>query len=182
MDIVELGCNTGMTSRELADHFPKITILGLDICEDVVQTATKEAAEKGLNNVKYAVQDICNLPPEWTNKWEFIYCIDVIHDVPKTTQVIREIHRILKPGGQAFIIDVNLHTNVAENKDNPFASGKYTISLFHCMPVSLYGEGGEGLGNAWGKEKATQMFKEGGFKEVKILDETGTRAHFLVIK
>ncbi len=181
MEIIEFGCGAGTTARDLAEHNPKLTIFGLDLSEEAVQIATKRASERGVNNVKFAVQDICNLPSEWTDKWEFIYMIDVAHDVPQTTKLIKELHRVLKPGGYAFILDINLHTNVAENREYPAASMLYSISLFHCMPVSLYAEGGEGLGNAWGKEKAIQMLREGGFKKVEILEENFD-IHYIVTK
>ena len=37
----------------------------------------------------------------------------------------------------------------------------------HCMTFSL-AQGGEGIGAMWGEEKAREMLKEAGFREVKV--------------
>jgi len=42
----------------------------------------------------------------------------------------------------------------------------YTVSLMHCMPVGLV-DGGHGLGMMWGREKAVELLKAAGFKNVQ---------------
>ena len=180
LNIIELGCSTGKTALSLAEHIPHIQIMGVDISEEAINFAQEKAKKKGYENVKFQVQDICNFPSDWTNKWEFVYVIDVIHDVAATSKAIAELYRILKPGGQAFVLDINLHTNIKDNINNPAASMAYSISLFHCMTVSL-AEGGEGMGTAWGKEKAIEMFQNVGFT-VNILQESGFKVIYLLTK
>ena len=51
--------------------------------------------------------------------------------------------------------------------DHPLAPFLYTVSLMHCMTVSL-ANGGAGLGTMWGEPLARQMFREAGFDEVEV--------------
>ncbi len=46
----------------------------------------------------------------------------------------------------------------------------YSASLFHCLPVSLYFEGGMGLGTMWGTEVAKKMISNAGFVVEKVED------------
>ena len=59
----------------------------------------------------------------------------------------------------------------------------YTVSLMHCMPAGLV-DGGEGLGMMWGRQRAVQMLKDAGFKEIQVLDipEDSFNLHFLCKK
>jgi Zn-dependent membrane protease YugP len=43
----------------------------------------------------------------------------------------------------------------------------YTISLYHCMTVSL-AEGGVGLGAMWGEQKARELLAEAGFTSIDV--------------
>lgn len=43
----------------------------------------------------------------------------------------------------------------------------YTISLFHCMTVSLALDG-EGLGAMWGEQKALEMLGDAGFTKIDV--------------
>ena len=133
--------------------------------------ARKDAETRGLKNTRFEVQDISNMPADWTNKWDLLYMNDIAHDVPHASKAFKEVHRVLKPGGHLIIIDEDLHTEQKDNIGNPFAPLTYTWSLFHCMPVSLAVEGGEGLGAAWGMEKGMEMLKKAGFAEVKLSPE-----------
>jgi hypothetical protein len=47
----------------------------------------------------------------------------------------------------------------------------YAVSTLHCMTVSL-ALGGEGLGAAWGEQKALELFDEAGLivQEVKQVE------------
>ena len=172
-EICDMGTSTGRIPMTLAERFPQSKVWGLDCSEEAIGMAQKTANEKGLTNTVFKVQDICAMPDDWTNKWDYIIMFDVAHDVARTSAMMKEVLRTLKPGGYFLVVDINLHTKHKDNIDDPMAPMLYAMSLFHCMPVSLNEEGGEGLGAAWGKQKACEMLNEAGFDEVKIAQAEG---------
>jgi hypothetical protein len=56
---------------------------------------------------------------------------------------------------------------VHENIEQPGSTFLYTVSLMHCMTVSL-AQGGDGLGTAWGRQTAVRMLGEAGFDHVDV--------------
>lgn len=162
----ELGCSTGHVVFMLAQHFPNSKFYGYDLCADAIAIANKKAAGMGLGNVQFAVQDCCSMPAEWTDRWDFVFAYDLVHDVPQASTLLEEIRRVLKPGCYTCLVDVNLNTNVEENLNTSGAHMMYAISLFHCLACSLASPGSQGLGAAWGKQKALQMLKEAGFTSI----------------
>ncbi len=90
---------------------------------------------------------------------------------------------MLKPDGIFSMVDVNAHSHPADNIGMPQAILKYTISLFHCMPVSLFFKDGAGLGTCWGKELAVQMLNDAGFADIQIKDYfRDFNVHYIVKK
>ena len=158
-----MGCSSGHVALSIADKFPKSVIYGIDISEKAIADDNRTAKDKCIDNVTFGVHNLCELPNDWTNKWDVIMLWDVVHDVPETSKAFREVYRTLKPGGTVSIVDVNMHTDHADNIDNPNARVVYGMRLFHCMTVSLYHEGGEGMGAAWGQERVEEMIRDAGF-------------------
>ncbi len=72
--------------------------------------------------------------------------------------VMTRWHRRLRPRGPHYL---------EENIDHPLGPFIYSISTLHCMSVSL-GLDGEGLGAAWGEQKALQMLEAAGFPKVDV--------------
>ena len=135
-----------------------------------MQLARKTANEKCLGNITFEVQDIYKLPPESNNTFDLVYVIDVIHDLPFPEKGLAEIWKIVKAGGSFLLSEIDVHTNQADNKGHPAIHMLHVGSLFHCMPLSMYTEGGEGLGATMGKEKASEMLQSVGFR----IENTGT--------
>lgn len=63
--------------------------------------------------------------------------------------------------------DIKASSNLEDNVEIPWASLLYTISTMHCMTVSL-AAGGVGLGSMWGRQLATSMLIDAGFKNVEV--------------
>jgi hypothetical protein len=63
--------------------------------------------------------------------------------------------------------DIRASSHVHKNLDHPIGAYLYTVSCLHCMTVSL-AAGGEGLGAAWGEEKALELLAEAGFSSVEV--------------
>jgi len=62
---------------------------------------------------------------------------DAIHDQAKPLNVLKGIHRSLKPDGIYLAQDIHAHTDHHENTDHPIGTFLYALSIHHCMTVSL---------------------------------------------
>ncbi|KAL1595232.1 hypothetical protein SLS60_009920 [Paraconiothyrium brasiliense] len=59
--VCEVGCGAGGITLDIAQKYPHITVLGMDVDEESIKLA-KEAKEKaGTTNIRYAHGDACNL-------------------------------------------------------------------------------------------------------------------------
>src|SRR5262249_27825375 len=96
---LDVGCGEGGFSRELA--LRGLDVTGVDVDADAIATAERN---KKLLNVQYHthVGDAAKLPfPD--QSFEQVISTDVIEHVPDPVVVMREIRRVLKPGGN-FVV------------------------------------------------------------------------------
>ncbi|XP_013405195.1 uncharacterized protein LOC106170032 isoform X1 [Lingula anatina] len=174
----EIGCGTGFLLQTMAKKYPRSQFLGLDIAARAIDSANKEARENGIKNVQFEVHDAHKLPSDWTEKYNYVFLTDVIHDVPDPTKVLQEIKRVLKPAGTASIQDFPLRRRVADNLKSPSANTGYLVGMFYCIPACM-NYGGPGYGPAWGVENWVEVMKDAGFN-VKLCMENS--AHFVCSK
>ena len=93
-----------------------------NISECAIQKPNRVKADKGLTNITFEVQDATSIPARWTRRFGLVLVYDVIHDLRCRDLGLHEIHRAIKGVGAECINDVNLHTKVKDNVDNPRAS------------------------------------------------------------
>ena len=165
ISVCDMGCSAGFVTLQIAENFPNSSVCGIDFDHDAITIANKKAGDKTLHNVTFRKEDICKLPSDWVEKWDFIFMNNVLHDLSFPEKGLKEMYRTLKTGSYIGIVDVNMHTKLEDNMENPSSPLLYGISLFNCLPTALY-LGGEGLGAAMGWEKAKSMIAEAGFKDV----------------
>ena len=144
----------------LAAKYPNSTFHGFDLSEKVINEAKENSSH--LKNLDLHVCDIYNLPSEWKDKFDFILIEDVLHDLPKQEEALKQIHDILKPGGRFSLVEYNMHSDPAANREDGFSGDMYTISMFYCLSFSLHC-GGTGTGIGWGHENAVDALKRVGF-------------------
>ena len=171
-----MGCSSGLVAIQIAERFPKTQVYGVDIGEDAVEQAKRAAEKKSVTNCHFFVADVCNMSVDWTEKYDYVMMFDVLHDLPFVSKGLLEIQRTLKKGGYMSVIEVNAHTELEEG--DPSAPMFYGLGLFSCIPTSL-SQGGDGMGAAWGREKAIKMIKAAEFSEVKVVQELGNKVHIL---
>ena len=170
---LDVGCGMGSPGLLLAKQYPKSQFYGFDISEEAITLAKEEADKLGLQNVHFLVKDCSKFYPEYEEMFDYISANDAIHDQAYPAATLSSIFKMIKKGGIFSMVDVDAHSHPADNINVSQATLKYTLSLMHCMPVSLYFEGGAGLGTCWGRELATQMLKEAGFSNVVTKDYAG---------
>ena len=161
IDVLDVGCGRGRAMRIYAERFPNSRFVGYDLSSDAIRTARDNAGD--LPNLRFEVLDCMKMDD--TADFDLIFTFDAIHDQPHPLTLLQNIHRALRSDGVYIGQDIWAHTNVADNRDHPLGPFIYTISLMHCMTVSL-AQGGEGLGAAWGEEKAFELLAQAGFDDV----------------
>ena len=165
IDVADVGCGSGHAINVMAAAFPNSRFTGYDFSEEGIEQGRKEAADRGLSNTTFEVKDAATLsgPPQF----DLITVFDAIHDQAKPRRVLKGIADALRDDGVFLCIDVQASSNLEDNVEHPLGPFLYTVSTMHCMTVSLALDG-EGLGTAWGEQKAIELFKEAGFKTVDV--------------
>jgi 2-polyprenyl-3-methyl-5-hydroxy-6-metoxy-1,4-benzoquinol methylase len=162
--VLDVGCGHGHAANLIADAFPASRVTGIDVSEQGIAAARDEAAKLRLANVAFEVRDARNIEPE---AYDLVTAFDVIHDLPDPAGTLAAIHAALRPRGVFLMVDIAASSHLHDNIDHPLAPALYTVSIFHCMTVSL-AAGGPGLGTMWGREQALELLAQAGFGDVEV--------------
>jgi SAM-dependent methyltransferase len=165
IDVADMGCGSGHAVNVMAKHWPSSRFTGYDFSEETIGRARAEAHGWGLTNATFEIEDVSRL--DVSDGFDLITTFDAVHDQADPAGMLSSVHRALKPGGTYLCADVAAATDVADNMDHPVGVFGCTISLFHCMSVSL-AEGGVGLGTMWGERKAPEMLGEANLELVGV--------------
>ena len=165
IEVLDVGCGRGHALNLLAQAFPKSNFTGYDFSVEGLATARTEANQMGLNNVRFVFLDAAEMRDN--ARYDLITAFDAIHDQAKPRQVLKGIAKALRPDGIFLMQDIRASSHVHQNMDHPVGPFTYTVSCLHCMTVSL-ALGGEGLGAAWGEEKALELLAEAGFRDLRV--------------
>ncbi len=179
--VLDVGCGSGRALNLMAQLYPTSRFTGYDFSEEAITRATEEAKQHGSSNVEFHVMDVTLLDAH--EQFDFITAFDAIHDQAKPLEVLKGIHRALKPDGVFLMQDISGTSHVDKDTEHPIGPLLYTISCMHCMTVSL-ALGGEGLGAMWGVEKAKEYLRKTGFTtvDIKNLPHDFQNSYFIVRK
>lgn len=100
--ILDLGCGTGQISRRIAELLPQVEVLGIDIHEPHLELARKSCTDLG-TRVRFEVGDAYKLPLE-SNSVDLGVCRHLLQAVPDASQVLRELARVVRPGGSVHLL------------------------------------------------------------------------------
>ncbi len=105
LQIIEVGCGTGISTLPVANTFKKSRIKAIDLSEDYIAFCNRERSQ--LKSVSFAVgagENLDFIKSESQDAWYSTY---MFHELPKEVriQTIQEAMRVLKPGGMIFITD-----------------------------------------------------------------------------
>ena len=106
--ILEIGCGRGgfafYFSKTYNNQFAEYE--AADFSVSALDMAKKHQFEEGIGNINFSVKDIQNIDFP-NNYFDKIICFETIEHVPNPKKAVKELHRVLKPGGHMVLTTPN---------------------------------------------------------------------------
>ncbi|MEL7100720.1 MAG: bifunctional 2-polyprenyl-6-hydroxyphenol methylase/3-demethylubiquinol 3-O-methyltransferase UbiG [Pseudomonadota bacterium] len=101
--VLDLGCAGGFMAEAIAARGAQVT--GIDPAKDAIAAARQHAQEEGLK-ITYDV-GVGEALPYADATFDAVVCVDVLEHVQDLAQVLQEVARVLRPGGQFLYDTIN---------------------------------------------------------------------------
>lgn len=108
-NVLDVGCGAGWLSRILARGVPQGRVVGMDISDEMIHHAREASVD--LENLVFVVGGVDEIPWE-ANFFSKAISVESSYYWPDPAKALREIHRVLREGGSAWIV-INYY------RDNP---------------------------------------------------------------
>ncbi|MFD9031124.1 methyltransferase domain-containing protein [Streptomyces sp. NPDC059567] len=98
LDVLDVGCGPGTITADLAALVAPGRVTAVDAAEDVLDKARATSAERGLENVEFAVADVHDLDfPD--DSFDVVHAHQVLQHVGDPVRALSEMRRVCRPGG-----------------------------------------------------------------------------------
>ncbi len=151
--VVDLGSGAGIDAFLSANKVSKSgKVIGIDMTDQMLDKARKNAKESNYTNVEFRKGDIENNIPVDDNTVDAVISNCVINLTTDKTNAFREVHRILKQGGRVIISDLVTDREIEQDQVN-------AEQWCSCIDGTIT------------KENYIQSIKKAGFGNVEVLEE-----------
>jgi SAM-dependent methyltransferase len=129
---LEVACGSGgVTCRMAAETGARC--VGIDINLQGIEAGTRRASEQGLTpRVSFQVVDAARRLPFPDDSFDAVLCNDSINHFPGRLEVLRDWHRVLRPGGRLLFTDPIVVTGQLTNEE---IRARASIGFFLFTPV-----------------------------------------------
>jgi ubiquinone/menaquinone biosynthesis C-methylase UbiE len=136
-NVLEVGSGSGGPALFLAKE-TGCKLTGVDVNEFGIKNASELAHERGLSDrAEFKLIDAGKPLPFEPNSFDVVFSNDVMCHVPERQNVLREWHRILKPGGQMLFTDALVVTGIVSHEE---IAKRSSIGLYFYLPSARTSE------------------------------------------
>ena len=139
--VLDVGCGGGQHAVQIAERRKDLRVVGIDISTTMVRRA-RALAERAhvVDRVRFELGDAMDLKFE-SHSFDAVYCAGPLKQVPDKSRVLRECHRVLRPGGRLLAMDVNRGCSYEDvvafvNRTQLTRPGRLLLQLYFSTYVS----------------------------------------------
>jgi ubiquinone/menaquinone biosynthesis C-methylase UbiE len=163
--LLDVGCGPGTITLDLAGRVAPGEVVGIDVAADVVAAAEADRERAGVGHVRFAVGDVYALGDDDAS-YDVVHAHQVLQHLSDPVRALRELRRVLKPGGVLAVRDGDYGGFVWSPPDTRLTRWN---ELYHQVTARNGGEADAGrLLPAW--------VRAAGFTDVRMTSSTWTFA------
>lgn len=181
--LLEVGCGMGTDLLQFARAGAKVT--GVDFTPRSIEISRQHFSVYGESG-DFAIAD-CERLPFQNDAFDVVYSNGVLHHTPDTAGAVREIHRVLRPGGQTIVMLYHRNSLAYWSQvvvrygilHAEFWRGRSAADIMSSY-VEFNQGGGRPLVKVYSRRQARELFSM--FREVNVLVEQLTRPELHLLK
>jgi ubiquinone/menaquinone biosynthesis C-methylase UbiE len=104
-EILEIGCGNGVQAIYICTNYHPLSITGIDLSNGSIEIANSEKERTKINNVFFYVDNAQDLTHISSDSIDVILTIESAFHYPDKPAFLKEVYRVLKPGGEFLIAD-----------------------------------------------------------------------------
>jgi 2-polyprenyl-3-methyl-5-hydroxy-6-metoxy-1,4-benzoquinol methylase len=158
-----------VSSRVIAEAFPRATVVGSDYHAPSIEEARAEAARRGLED--RLTFEVSRAQDFGGSNYDLICTCDCLHDMGDPVGAATHIREALAPDGTWLLVEPFAGDKLEDNL-NPVGRIFYGASTLICCPNALSQEGGHSLGAQAGEARLRAIAEEAGFTRFRRAAET----------
>lgn len=172
---LDVCCGTADWTIALADAVgPSGEVVGLDFSKNMLKIGQEKIEALSLNQVELIHGNAMELPFE-DNTFDYVTIGFGLRNVPDYMQVLKEMHRVVKPGGKVVCLETSQPTLIGF-KQMYFFYFRFIMPVFGKLFAKSYNEYSwlqESARDFPGMNELAKMFEAAGLKNVKVKPYTG---------
>lgn len=159
--VLEVAPGAGYLSIELS-KLGRYKITGMDISKDLVEIASRNAKEAGVE-IDFRQGNVSRMPFN-ANEFDFIICVLSFKNFKEPLKALEEMHRVLKSGGTALIMDLNRQASMKVTKKVAETMGLKGLNAYIAGAIQRSG--------AYTRKDVETFISQTKFKDFEIRDST----------
>jgi ubiquinone/menaquinone biosynthesis C-methylase UbiE len=129
--LLDIACGSGRPTIRVAEA-TGCKVIGIELHDDAVLNAIAYAKQRGLQDRTNFQPGNAAEPLDFADdQFDALMCIDAINHLPNRIEVLKEWHRVLKPGGRLLFTDPIIVTGPLTNDDIAIRA---SIGVFLFVP------------------------------------------------
>ena len=167
--LLDLGTGPGYLPVEIIKRAPKIQIVGIDLSRKLIRMARIRARSENLSkHLIFEVANAANLR-FGNDSFDMVISTGMLHSLKRPSKVLKEIYRVLKPDGIAWIFDparITHYIDKSQWKASLNQRERFFLWLFGLLglrkPIVVYS-----------RDQVIPLIEDAGFKSYKVYEGDG---------
>ena len=134
---LDVACGPGLLEKAFASHVREI--VGVDLTPAMVTKAVAIDREAGISNAQFEVADALRLPFE-ANVLDLVLTRLALHHMPDPGAAVREMARVLRPGGRLGVFDMTTSEITEESAYHNLVERLRDPSHARALPLSEFAQ------------------------------------------